>query len=193
MGSNCTTTTVSTTSPQPLSSPAMAPTISVPVPAPNSWDITDYVVNQGHGVKGLSEMKLPSLPMQFIQPLDERIDASKVVTEESIPVIDMACLDDPKVAELICDAAEKWGFFQIVNHGVPIAVLEDVKEATHRFFALPGSEKRKYSKENSSTNSVRFGTSFTPQAEKSLEWKDYLSLFYVSDDEASTLWPSVCK
>lgn len=163
------------------------------VSATNSWDITDFVVNQGHGVKGLSEMKLPSLPMQFIQPLEERIDASKVVTEEFIPVIDISYLDDPNVADLICDAAEKWGFFQIVNHGVPISVLEDVKEATHRFFQLPVEEKRKYSKENSSSNSVRFGTSFSPQAEKSLEWKDYLSLFYVSEDEASTLWPSVCR
>ncbi|KAL6340914.1 hypothetical protein AAG906_032025 [Vitis piasezkii] len=169
----------------------MAPTMVVS--ATNSWDITDFVVNQGHGVKGLSEMKLPSLPKQFIQPPEERIDASKVVCEECIPVIDMAGLDDPKVAELICDAAEKWGFFQVVNHGVPIGVLEDVKEATHRFFALPGEEKKKYSKENSNSNSVRFGTSFTPQAEKSLEWKDYLSLFYVSEDEASALWPSVCK
>jgi feruloyl-CoA ortho-hydroxylase len=40
---------------------------------------------------------------------------------------------------------------------------------------------------------VRFGTSFSPEAEKALEWKDYLSLFYVSEDEASALWPSVCK
>ena len=43
------------------------------------------------------------------------------------------------------------------------------------------------------TINVRFGTSFRPEAENSLEWKDYLSLFYVSEDEASVLWPHVCK
>ncbi|GJZ72243.1 hypothetical protein Tco_0636094 [Tanacetum coccineum] len=32
---------------------------------------------------------------------------------------------------------------------------------------------------------------FTPESEKALEWKDYLNLFFVSDDEAETLWPSV--
>ncbi|KAK6232517.1 hypothetical protein SCA6_002590 [Theobroma cacao] len=53
--------------------------------------------------------------------------------------------------------------------------------------------KNKYSKEHSSSNNVRFGTSFSPQAEKALEWKDYLSLFYVSDEEASALWPPVCR
>ena len=171
MGWNCTITT--STSPQALSALAMAP--KMVQSATNSWDITDFVVNQGHGVKGLSEMKLLSIPKQFIQPPEERIDASKVVCEECIPVIDLACLDGPKVAQMICDAAE------------------NVKEATHRFFTLPGEEKRKYSKENSRSNNVRFGTSFTPQAEKSLEWKDYLSLFYVSENEASAVWPSVCK
>ncbi|KAK7859818.1 feruloyl coa ortho-hydroxylase 1 [Quercus suber] len=39
------------------------------------------------------------------------------------------------------------------------------------------------------TINVQFGTSFRPKAENSLEWKDYLSLFYVSEDEASALWP----
>ncbi|GJR53446.1 feruloyl CoA ortho-hydroxylase 1-like protein [Tanacetum coccineum] len=101
--------------------------------------------------------------------------------------------DDPNVAKDICDAASKWGFFLIVNHGVPYHVLDDVKDATRKFFALPAEEKLKYSKEKSVTNSIRFGTSFTPEAEKALEWKDYLSLFFVSDDEAATLWPSVCR
>ena len=93
MGWNCTITTSTSTSPQALSALAMAP--KMVQSATNSWDITDFVVNQGHGVKGLSEMKLLSIPKQFIQPPEERIDASKVVCEECIPVIDMACLDGP--------------------------------------------------------------------------------------------------
>nr|GEV94160.1 feruloyl CoA ortho-hydroxylase 1-like [Tanacetum cinerariifolium] len=70
---------------------------------------------------------------------------------------------------------------------------DDTSDATRKFFALPAEEKLKYSKEKSVTNNIRFGTSFTPEAEKALEWKDYLSLFLVSDDEAATLWPSVCR
>ncbi|KAM7273113.1 hypothetical protein ACFE04_027777 [Oxalis oulophora] len=174
----------------------MAPSIKFSFP--DLSDITDFVVNKGHGVKGLSDLNLKTLPKQYIQPLEERILPSSSIgdtgePQESIPIIDLSNLDDPKVAESICDAAEKWGFFQIVNHDVPIDVLENVKEATHKFFELAAEEKIKYSKEVSSSNNVRFGTSFTPHAEKALEWKDYLSLFYVSDDEASALWPPICK
>nr|GEY67720.1 feruloyl CoA ortho-hydroxylase 1-like [Tanacetum cinerariifolium] len=170
----------------------MAPSISIT--NTESLNIKDFVVNKGHGVKGLAELGLKALPHQYIQPPQERFDSSnEEPNQDSIPVIDMSNWDDPNVAKAICDAASKWGFFQIVNHGVPIHVFDDVKDATRKFFALPAEEKLKYSKEKSVTSNIRFGTSFTPEAEKALEWKDYLSLFFVSDDEAETLWPSACS
>lgn len=158
-------------------------------------NILDFVVTKGHGVKGLSELGLKTLPHQYIQPPEERFDSTthEEMNEDSIPVIDMSNWDDPNIAKAVCDAAQRWGFFQIVNHGVPIHVLENVKDATNNFFALPPQEKVIYSKKHSVTNNVRFGTSFSPDAEKSLEWKDYLSLFFISDDEAATLWPPICR
>ncbi|KAK9079032.1 hypothetical protein SSX86_000701 [Deinandra increscens subsp. villosa] len=161
----------------------------------NSLNVLDFVVNKGHGVKGLAELGLKTLPKQYIQPPEERFDPGVADQGQhgSIPLIDMSRSDDLEIAEAICNAAQKWGFFQIVNHGVPVRVLEDVKDATHAFFGLPAEEKQKYSKEHSVTNNVRYGTSFTPEVEKALEWKDYLSLFFVSKDEAASYWPPVCR
>ncbi|CAK9186949.1 unnamed protein product [Ilex paraguariensis] len=169
----------------------MAPVVS-PVVS-NSLDVTNIVVNEGHGVKGLAEMSLETLPEKYIQPLEERISTSKEVEKEFVPLIDVANWDDPKVLESICNAAEKWGCFQIVNHGVAIDVLDNLKDATHRFFGLPVEEKRKYLKEHSLSTNVRLATSFNAQVDKALEWRDFLSLFYVSDDEAAAFWPPVCK
>ncbi|EOY32316.1 Leucoanthocyanidin dioxygenase, putative [Theobroma cacao] len=119
--------------------------------------------------------------------------ATQVIPEESIPIIDISNWEDPKVAKPVCDASEKWGFFQIMNHAVPIQVLENVQDTTHRFFGLPAEEKNKYSKEHSASSNVRFGTSFSPKAEKALEWKDFLSLFLVSEEESCAFWPPVCR
>ncbi|OAY39564.1 feruloyl CoA ortho-hydroxylase F6H1-3 [Manihot esculenta] len=167
----------------------MAPTLAES--ATDSFDLTDFVINQGNGVKGLSDLGIKSLPIQYIQPQEALIN---IIPNESIPVIDMSNWEnDPKIAESVCEAAERFGFFQLVNHGVTLEVLEGVEDATHGFFGLPAAVKRTYSKELSPSNSVRFGTSFSPDSEKALEWKDYLSLFYVSDDEANALWPPQCK
>ncbi|XP_022892556.1 feruloyl CoA ortho-hydroxylase 1-like [Olea europaea var. sylvestris] len=159
----------------------------------DSRDIKKFVVDEGHGVKGLSDIGLQTLPKHYIQPPQEQISTSTILTEESIPVIDMSNSNEQIVADMICNAAEKWGFFQIVNHGIPMQVLENVKNATHKFYGLPAEEKKKYSKGESPTNNVRYGTSFSPQAEKALEWKDWLSFFYVSDEEAAAFWPSICR
>ncbi|CAH1440216.1 unnamed protein product [Lactuca virosa] len=159
----------------------------------NTRELKTFVVDEGHGVKGLSELKIKSLPELFIQPVEKRLDMSKVVPYESIPVIDMSNSDDLKVREAICDAAEKWGFFQIINHGVPLSIIDNVKDATHKFFMLPPEEKKKYLFKNSPTKNVRLVTSFIPEVDTVLEWKDYLSCFYVSDDEANSFWPSVCR
>ncbi|KAG5630702.1 hypothetical protein H5410_002419 [Solanum commersonii] len=121
----------------------------------------------------------------------ERIATSIVITDDSITLIDASNWDDPKVAVQICKAAQNWGFFQIINHGVPIEVLDNIKETSHRFFNLPTNEKKKYT--NSLSSTVRYATSFNPEAGKTLSWRDYLSLVYIFDDEAISFWPTSCR
>ncbi|CAH1424397.1 unnamed protein product [Lactuca virosa] len=156
-------------------------------------ELKRFVVDEGHGVKGVSDLKLKTLPELFIQPVERRLDVSKVLQDELIPVIDLSNYEDPEVMKLVCSAAEKWGFFQIVNHGVPLNIINGVKEATHKFFEYPTDEKNKYSSQNSPSKNVTILTSFNPDVDKAYEWKDHLSCFYVSDEEALEFWPSVCK
>ncbi|KAM6576784.1 hypothetical protein CsatB_028621 [Cannabis sativa] len=159
----------------------------------NSFNVTEFVVNQGNGVKGLADLGIEAVPQQYIQPLHERFDSSITNPQHStIPIIDFSNSDDPQVKEAICEAAANWGFFQIVNHGIPIDILHGLKASVHRFFDLPVPEKRKYLKDSPS-ESVRLATSFSPRAEQVLEWKDYLMMLYVSEDEASASWPPECR
>ncbi len=76
---------------------------------------------------------------------------------DTVPVIDLSPLfgggDGRKfdtVAAAIADACRRWGFFQVVNHGIPDPLVERVWRECRRFFALPMAEKRALlrSKEN---------------------------------------------
>ncbi|KAK1412509.1 hypothetical protein QVD17_33819 [Tagetes erecta] len=59
-----------------------------------------------------------------------------------IPVIDLS-LDTVTLSHHIVTACQDYGFFKVVNHGVPIQVVSKMEEAVHGFFSKPASEKVK--------------------------------------------------
>lgn len=69
------------------------------------------------------------------------------VTHLQVPIIDLGGRrgsgPSTSVVEQVADAAERFGFFQIVGHGIDAERIADVWSATSSFFALPMAEKRR--------------------------------------------------
>lgn len=57
-----------------------------------------------------------------------------------IPIID---LSKPDSKNLIVKACEEFGFFQVINHGVPLEFITNLESEAIKFFSLPLSEKEK--------------------------------------------------
>ncbi|KAJ8572317.1 hypothetical protein K7X08_008828 [Anisodus acutangulus] len=88
----------------------------------------------------------------FFQEIEHRPKQS-TIEAENIPLIDLSPVltSDPSntsssitnlVAE-IGDACKNWGFFQVINHGVPSTCRENIERASREFFLQPTEEKRK--------------------------------------------------
>ncbi|KAE8683720.1 2-oxoglutarate and Fe(II)-dependent oxygenase superfamily protein [Hibiscus syriacus] len=164
-------------------------------PSFDDANLFNFVVRDGNGVKGMVDAGLSKVPRAYLQPPQERIDKD-AARKHGQPPIDLSKLDGPKhdqVAEQIVRAAESLGFFQVVNHGVPVELLESLKDTAHDFFSMSPEKKAVYRTEVSPTPLVKYGTSFMPQKEKALEWKDYISMQYTNDDEALQHWPAEIK
>ncbi|CAI9106607.1 OLC1v1005801C1 [Oldenlandia corymbosa var. corymbosa] len=160
----------------------------------------DFVVRKGNGVKGLVDSGIENVPRKYIQPASERI--LKIVGNENssyhnnVSPIDLSLLDGPnhdQVVKAIVTASETLGFFQVVNHGVPVDLLDSLKQAAHRFFAQSPEKKAVYLPGEGRSRLVKYGTSFAPEKEKALEWKDYLNMVYSNEAEALEHWPKLCK
>ncbi|XP_021817932.1 1-aminocyclopropane-1-carboxylate oxidase homolog 1-like [Prunus avium] len=89
------------------------------------------------GVKGLVDSGITVVPRIFHQPPDQysiNNNFDSEATQFSVPVIDLEGLefDRPtkrkEIVTKVGEASETWGFFQIVNHGIPIDVLEEIKD-----------------------------------------------------------------
>ncbi|GMH26567.1 hypothetical protein Nepgr_028410 [Nepenthes gracilis] len=103
------------------------------------------------GVKGLVDAGITKLPPIFIDnnlELDHK--AAKVNGPRfGIPVIDLQGIDGDetrrrKVIEEVERSCEEWGFFQVLNHGIPSTVLDEVIHGVRRFFEQDVGLKKPY-------------------------------------------------
>ncbi|KAB1669069.1 hypothetical protein ES319_1Z078700v1 [Gossypium barbadense] len=111
----------------------------------NETSLINFDVRDGNGVKGTVDLGISKVPQAYIQPPAEQINkkhASK-------------CPDHDEVVNQIVRAVETLGFFQVVNHGVPIELLDSLKQTAHNFFGLPPERKSVYRKEVSPSPLVK--------------------------------------
>ena len=76
--------------------------------------------------------------------LDKHPIATTAEFGSSVPVIDIGGLRDGRAddaIEEIATACRDWGFFQVVNHGVPGELIDDVWRQIRQFFRLPRATK----------------------------------------------------
>ncbi|CAN1312008.1 1-aminocyclopropane-1-carboxylate oxidase homolog 1 [Linum perenne] len=103
------------------------------------------------GVKGVVDSGVKEVPRMFHAPphhVEPGLPFSPTDPDYILPTIDLAAVHDPvkrkKTVEEIRDASESWGFFQIVNHGVPEKIQEELMARTQEFFEQDVEEKKKY-------------------------------------------------
>jgi isopenicillin N synthase-like dioxygenase len=117
--------------------------------ARNAGDLAAVLTNANTALRNASLLsalvqRAQQLPAMFVEAEDQRpvleLDAP---CERVIPIVDMARARSPDPAAraaLVADVAaacEKFGFFQVVNHGVDAALIRRCETEAHHMFELP--------------------------------------------------------
>ncbi|KAM0935582.1 putative (S)-norcoclaurine synthase [Dioscorea sansibarensis] len=96
--------------------------------------------------------------------------------EDDIPVIDFQKLLDPELFDAESSklhlACQNWGFFQLINHGVPEEVIQRMMSVIEEFFKLPLEEKMLFKQPPGQAEG--YGQWFVFSEEQKLDWADLL-------------------
>ncbi|KFK42777.1 hypothetical protein AALP_AA1G038100 [Arabis alpina] len=111
----------------------------------------------------------------------------------ALPIIDLSAPRE-LVVEKVKDAVEKWGFFQVINHGVPLSILEDVKDGVVRFHDEDPEVKKSYFTQDLTKKFIYHNNFELFSSSKSGNWRDSFAC-YVAPPELPNPedLPLVCR
>ncbi|TKY69183.1 SRG1 protein [Spatholobus suberectus] len=98
-------------------------------------------------MKELAKEALAKVPERYVRPDIDPPILSNTDSLPQLPIIDLNKLlaEEVKGPELekLDRACKEWGFFQLINHGISIELVEDVKTGSHELFNLSLEDKKK--------------------------------------------------
>lgn len=150
------------------------------------------------GVKGLVDAKFTQIPRIFHHP-PHLLDSISLSSDpdHTIPVIDLLGLDhDPskrkELVEQVRIASESWGFFQVINHGIPATVLEEMKDGVRRFYEQDTQVKKEYYTRDL-TRPFVYNTNFDLFTGPAANWRDTFFCPMAPDPPKMEDLPVVCR
>nr|UEC50075.1 flavonol synthase [Lilium cernuum] len=119
---------------------------------------------------------LDTLPPEFIRSEHEQPGITTFHGPiPEIPVIDFSDPDRSRIDRAIADAAREWGFFQLVNHGIPSEVIAELQRVGREFFEeVPQEEKEAIATVPGSGSFEGYGTKLQKDLDGKKAWVDYL-------------------
>ncbi|KAG6512200.1 1-aminocyclopropane-1-carboxylate oxidase homolog 1-like [Zingiber officinale] len=147
------------------------------------------------GVKGLVDSGTTELPRIFIHSPDDLPSPKDAAAPAGlqVPIIDLSGLAHRReeVVGRVREASSSWGFFQLVNHGVPPDIVEAALQGNRRFHELEPSEKAKIYNREARMN-VKYLSNNDLFVTRAANWRDTLYCCFGASLNPQEI-PSVCR
>ncbi|XP_057847445.2 codeine O-demethylase-like [Cryptomeria japonica] len=147
-------------------------------------------------VQELALNKPNDIPQRYIRSEEERPSSKPLPSLLTVPVVDMEKLLLPsnnherqKEMSILSKACREWGFFQVVNHGIPHSLIDRIRGVANEFFSLSLDEKKKYTPQAGDPQG--YGNMFVVDEDQKLDWGDLIALALMPKKLVNlALWPT---
>ncbi|XP_059632381.1 probable 2-oxoacid dependent dioxygenase isoform X2 [Cornus florida] len=151
------------------------------------------------GVKGLVDDGVEKIPYIFVDHQNKINDdgPGSGNSKFSIPVIDFRGIDKDaalrgEIMAKIRDACEEWGFFQVVNHGIPESVMDEMINGIRRFHEQD-IEVRKQLYSRDITRNCTYFSNFDLYQAPAANWRDTVAFVMAPHPPDPQELPVVCR
>jgi len=153
------------------------------------------------GVKGLVDSGITTIPRLFIHPPETLSDLkpgseARTGPDVVIPTIDLSGVDSDARRSVIVDeirrASSSYGFFQIVNHGVPLGVLDRTMASIKGFHEQPTEMKERFYRRDIGTG-VSYLSNVDLYSSKAASWRDTIQIRLGPQPAGEDKIPEICR
>ncbi|XP_048497049.1 1-aminocyclopropane-1-carboxylate oxidase homolog 1 [Beta vulgaris subsp. vulgaris] len=145
------------------------------------------------GVKGLVDAGVSTIPSIFIHPKITPTTSHHL--SFSIPIIDIssAAANAAAAVDKIREASEEWGFFQVVNHGIPDMVLEDIMKGVKGFFEQDDQVKKGYYSRDYENRRLTYNSNVDLFTGPAANWRDTFGVMMTPNPPLPHELPPPCR
>ncbi|XAR48991.1 Deacetoxyvindoline 4-hydroxylase [Bertholletia excelsa] len=151
------------------------------------------------GVKGIVDAGVAIIPRFFVHQNKPNLPKESSCRDPkfTVPVIDLRGIDcnasrRREVVDEVRDAAEKWGFFQVVNHGIPLLVMEDMIDGVRRFHEQDTLVKKQFYSRDL-TRKFAYNSNFDLYQSPAAHWRDTIFAVMAPHPPDPQELPDVCR
>ncbi|KAH7843506.1 hypothetical protein Vadar_017412 [Vaccinium darrowii] len=152
------------------------------------------------GVKGLVDAGVTKIPHVFIRGKSQLSDTSTTISIASlcnVPIIDIEGIHGSsaqrvEIIKNVRDAYEKWGFFQVVNHGIPTCIMDDMVDGVRRFHEQDTEVKKGFYSRDT-TRKFNYNSNFDLYQSPVANWRDTSYCIMASQPLDPQELPAECK
>ncbi|KFK42979.1 hypothetical protein AALP_AA1G063900 [Arabis alpina] len=154
------------------------------------------------GVKGLVDSGVSQIPRIFhhstVNLANHKPLSSDLLHLTTIPTIDLGgrvfedAITRKNVIKGIKDASEKWGFFQVINHGVSLELLEKMKNGV-RGFNEQSPEVRKQFYTRDFSKEFVYTSNFDLYTSQAASWRDTFMCYMAPNPPKPHDLPPICR
>ncbi|CAI0454549.1 unnamed protein product [Linum tenue] len=155
------------------------------------------------GVKGLVDAGITTVPPIFLHPQDIAASIKSTSGDDpvselpAIPTVDLQGIDgDPNVRRQVIvqvrHACRRCGFFQVINHGIPTAILDKTIEGVKNFHEQDAQVKKGFYSRDFFNKTFTYHSNFDLYQSPAANWRDTIACVMAPRPPNPQQLPQIC-